>query len=289
MMLWRWWRALWQPTLADIRLLVSDVDGTLVIGEETLPDSTAELLRSLHRCGVQLALASARPYPSLAALVRQAHVSAWIISLDGALLHAPDGELRFSVPFPAEILRSLVELAGHYAVHYATFTPEGLYRMADVHIPSYLDDPLLPRFQAQLLADFFRHPAVLFCLSGPQAHALGFVQAVESLPRRIRRHLSIAAVESASQPGLTVVEIRMRAAHKGTAAQALQKLLGIPRRATLAVGDYRNDLSLFAIAGLRVAMADAVAELRSKADWITERPATERGIDDVLRRLLQEC
>ncbi len=285
-MLHRFWRRLFRPHVRELRLLISDVDGTLVAGSEHLPASTAKLLRELAQCGFHLAFASARPYPSLAELARRAELPAWIISLDGALLHAPDGSLHFAATFPQELLQALLELASHYSVHYAVFTPEGIVHTTAVHIPSYLDDPALARQHGRLIADFLQQPAVLFCLSGSQHHSLGFVRAVEKLPARLRRRVTIAVVESVSHPGTTLVEIRLREAHKGTAARALQQRLGLPRRACLAIGDYRNDLPLFAVCGFRVAMADAVAELRSQADWVTSRPATEHGIDEVLLRLL---
>lgn len=287
----QWWQRLLRrpPTLAEIRLFISDVDGTLVTGEEGLPDPVAERLCRLSGCGLECAFASARPYPSIARLAHQARVPAWIISLDGALLHDPTGIVRYAATLPRELLEQLLELASHYAIHYASFTPAGLLQMADVHLPSYLDDPLLERSPARLRRDFVEKPCVLLCFSGAQPHAMGFVQAVDSLPRSARRQLSIAVVESISVPGTTLVEIRLRQAHKGTAARALQHLLGVTPRQTLAVGDYRNDLPLFAACGLRVAMADAVAELRSKADWITSRPAAERGIEEVLDLLLSAC
>ncbi|MCS7169322.1 MAG: Cof-type HAD-IIB family hydrolase [Candidatus Kapabacteria bacterium] len=284
-----WWTKLFRQsrTFPASRLLISDVDGTLLAGEEQLPKSTAELLRALHSRGVQIALASARPHPSIAAIAQQARIPAWIISLDGAFLHSPAGELRFALSFSTELLHRILDTASHYAVHYAAFTPEGIVQTEHVHIPSYLDDPMLPRIPGQLLQDFLQRRVVLLCFSGSQAHSLGFIRAIEQLPRNSRRQLSMAAVESASLPGTTLVELRMHNAHKGTAARALQQQLGLPRRATLAVGDYRNDLPLFDACGFRVAMADAVAELRSKADWVTERTAAERGIDEVLQLLLK--
>jgi len=285
-----WWSSLFRRprSLADIALLISDVDGTLVSGEEAMSESTAQLLRAVHARGVQIALASARPYPSLAQLASQAQLPAWIISLDGALLHDPSGTLRFAAALPEWLLQRLLDIASHYAVHYACFTPQSLIQTSAPHIPSYLDDPLLERRQAQLLRDFLQEPSVLFCVSGPQPHIVGFLQAVERLPYSERKHLRIAATESIRLPGIILVEIRLHKAHKGTAARALQQLTGCSVRQTMAIGDYRNDLPLFAVSGLRVAMADAVAELRSKADWVTTLPATEHGVEEVLQRLLRE-
>ncbi|GBD07026.1 Putative phosphatase [bacterium HR21] len=285
--LWRRWKFR-KGLPASIRLVISDVDGTLVSGEEPIPASTAALLRGLEQAGLHFALASARPYPSIAHLAQHAGLAAWIISLDGALLHSPTGELLFAAAFPEELLDSLLELGSHYRLEYAAFTPEELLSTPGVHIPSYLDDPGLRRRIVQLRRDFFQSPVVMLWVSAPHPQAAGFLKALDQLPRPLRRQLTLAAAESTSLPGTTLLELRMRTADKGTAAEVLRRHLRLPRSALLAVGDFRNDLPLFRVCGYRVAMADAVAELRSQADWVTSRPASERGIEELLL-LLQEA
>ena len=284
--LWRRWK-LRGEFPATIRLLISDVDGTLIGDEEAIAPSTAELLRSVNQAGIALALASARPYPSITRLIRSAALSAWVISLDGALLHSPEGELLFAAQIPGELLEHILELGSHYHAEYAAFTPTEVVLTAAAHIPSYLDDPGLPRRTAQLRRDFLQEPVVMLIVSAPHPQALGLLKSLEHLPRSLRRQLSAAAVESSSSPGTTLIELRLRHADKGTAAEALRRHLGLPRSALMAVGDFRNDLPLFRVCGYRVAMADAVAELRSQADWVTSRPASERGIEELLLRLLE--
>jgi YrbI family 3-deoxy-D-manno-octulosonate 8-phosphate phosphatase len=86
---------------------------------------------------------------------------------------------------------------------------------------------------------------------------------------------------------LGVRHVRDGAADKGAAVAALQRELGCRRDATLYVGDDLNDLPAFAVAGVRVAVADAAVEVRAAADWVT-RAAGGRGalreiVDAVLR------
>jgi Cof subfamily protein (haloacid dehalogenase superfamily) len=284
----RWWyRLRYGRSLAHVRLVVSDVDGTLVSLGESLPNSTATLLQQLRSRGIELAFASARPYPGIHRLLHSAGIAAWIISLDGALTHTPTGEVAAALGFPHPVLESILELASHYDIHYAAFTPHELLYTPRAHIPSYLDDPGLARRELQLRSTLFEHPVVLLLCSGAAPQVTGLLKALERLPRPQRRQLQFGVTESFSMPGTLLLEIRLRTAHKGTAAQFLMRRLGIAPWQVLAIGDYRNDLPLFQVSGWRVAMADAVAELRSQADWITQRPASEYGIEEVLQRLLQ--
>ena len=57
-------------------------------------------------------------------------------------------------------------------------------------------------------------------------------------------------------------------ANKGTGMLALAELLGVPREATMAVGDADNDLPMLRGAGLGVAMGNANERVRAAADVV---------------------
>ena len=57
-------------------------------------------------------------------------------------------------------------------------------------------------------------------------------------------------------------------ANKGTGMLALAELLGVPREATMAVGDADNDLPMLRDAGLGVAMGNANERVRAAADVV---------------------
>ena len=74
-------------------------------------------------------------------------------------------------------------------------------------------------------------------------------------------------------------------AHKGYALELLQEHLGIPPEATLAFGDYNNDLEMLDRAGFSYAMANAHPNVLQKARFQT-RSNDEGGVEYVLEQLL---
>ncbi|BBM06117.1 hypothetical protein HAALTHF_47860n [Vreelandella aquamarina] len=75
------------------RLIVSDLDGTLLGSDHRLHDSTIEVLQELVRQGHHLALASGRHYHDMRVFRDELGVPAHLISTNGAYTHDPDGGL----------------------------------------------------------------------------------------------------------------------------------------------------------------------------------------------------
>ena len=64
-------------------------------------------------------------------------------------------------------------------------------------------------------------------------------------------------------------EILPKGANKGSSLAKLTELLHLDMRKTIAVGDYNNDVSMIHQAGMGIAVANAVEEVKAVADYIT--------------------
>jgi Cof subfamily protein (haloacid dehalogenase superfamily) len=79
-------------------------------------------------------------------------------------------------------------------------------------------------------------------------------------------------------------EILPKGMHKGVALSVLSKHLGIDTAKTVAIGDYNNDIGMLRSAGVGVAVANAVPEVKAAANYITvsnEEHAIARVISDI--------
>ena len=79
-------------------------------------------------------------------------------------------------------------------------------------------------------------------------------------------------------------EILPKGVHKGVALSVLAKHLGIDAAKTVAIGDYNNDIGMLRAAGVGVAVANAVPEVKAVADVVTvsnEEHAIARVIADI--------
>ena len=82
-----------------------------------------------------------------------------------------------------------------------------------------------------------------------------------------------------------MVRTARRRSLAGGTRQALAQSCGVPLDATAAIGDQRNDMAMFARAGLSIAMAQAPDEVRAAADHVTasnEDDGVAKAIDTIL-------
>ena len=83
------------------------------------------------------------------------------------------------------------------------------------------------------------------------------------------------------------VEVYSKDASKGRAIAELARHLGIRKEEIACIGDGENDLSMFEAAGLKIAMGNAVEELKKQADHVTASNACDgaaKAVEWILKR-----
>ena len=98
---------------------------------------------------------------------------------------------------------------------------------------------------------------------------------------RFRAFPGIEAVQGAPDN----VEVSAAGVDKGTALLALADRLGIPREATLAIGDSDNDRAMLARAGVAAVMANSLPEIRALGDIVSTCDNDHDGVAELFERL----
>jgi HAD superfamily hydrolase (TIGR01484 family) len=85
-----------------IRLVVSDVDGTLINGAKKLTDATIAAVKRLHEAGLHFTISSARPAAGLRDFISALAITSPVSSFNGALIVLPDLTPIRSIPLQPE-------------------------------------------------------------------------------------------------------------------------------------------------------------------------------------------
>ena len=264
------------------RLIVADVDGTLLDSRHRLPERVAAAVRATQGRGLAFALATGKMLPSVRSLVEAMALHGPQITLNGAaLVLAESGEPLTYIPLRPEDRRLAIETVRAAA-------PDVLithFTLDDILLDQP-DHPLLPvllsygektiRPVPSLLAEDLP-PAAKILLVGthPQLRELRAI-VTPILAERV-----IVTTTAAD-----FLEFFNLGAGKGHGLDALLAALQIPSEAVIAIGDGENDLPLFARAGLSVAMGNASEQVRSAADLVIG-VNDDAGVADFLDELLR--
>ncbi|HEY1390243.1 MAG TPA: Cof-type HAD-IIB family hydrolase [Ktedonobacterales bacterium] len=264
------------------RLVVLDVDGTLLDSQHRLPERVAAAIRATRRHGLAVALATGKMLRSVRPLIEAMDLRGPQITLNGAaLVLAETGEPLVYHPLREEDRHAAIELTRASA-------PDVLitHFMLDAILVDQPDHPLLPVLLSYGEKQITPVPSLLADDLPPAAKILlvGAHERLGDLRRVVTPVLEPRLIVTTTAADF--LEYFDPAAGKGNGLAALLDLLKLPHEAVIAVGDGENDLPLFEHAGLSVAMGNASAAVQQAADLVIGGNDAA-GVADFLDDLLQ--
>ena len=111
-----------------------------------------------------------------------------------------------------------------------------------------------------------------------------FFHSVKEAQQYLPRFTAIEGVEVV-QGAPDNIEVTAAGVNKGESLLALADHLGIPREATLAVGDSENDRAMLEKAGIAAVMANGMEHIRKLADIVSENDNDHDGVAEIFARL----
>jgi HAD superfamily hydrolase (TIGR01484 family) len=260
-----------------IRLVATDLDGTIVRSDGTISARTADALRAAEERGLAVVLVTGRPPRWMAEVAEATGHTGVAICANGALLYDLHTEtiVREQLLDPEQL--RLIATRLREAVPGLLFAVE--YGMDFAHEPGYEHgweigvpevrigppDTILDRPAAKLLA---RHPTL---------------HPDELLALAVRLLGGAATVTHSSTRAL--LEISAYGVTKASALATLAETAGIAPDEVIAFGDMPNDLAMLAWAGHSVAVANAHPDVLASADEVTASNDAD-GVALVVERLL---
>jgi Cof subfamily protein (haloacid dehalogenase superfamily) len=261
-----------------IRLLVSDVDGTLVRADKSLAPATIAAVERLRHAHVAMTLISARPPSGILPLARALGLDTPIGAFNGGTIVAPDGSIVAAYRLDAEVSRTaiaLVEASGASPWAFA----DGQWFARDADNPHNNSERRAAMIEPLITGDFAAlHGRIDKIVGVSDDPAL-----IAKLEADAQAALGDGAMVSCSQT--YYCDITHRQANKGDGIVALTKAIGVPLTETAAIGDMPNDIPMLTLAALGIAMGQAPDAVKAVAREVTSSNE-EDGVAAAITRFL---
>ncbi len=245
-----------------IRLVVSDVDGTLVTPDKRLTDASIRAVRRLHESGIGFTVASSRPPFGMRRLVEALSLRLPIGVFNGAAIVNPDLSAIEQHLVAAEATRRSIDVFARYGAAVWLFTDEAWLAQDAASAYVALEEKTI-EVAPQIVDDFgpYLTSTAKIVGSGTDFTRLSAAEAA------LREALGAAACVMRSQP--FYVDVTAPDLDKGRVVDALARSLGIRRNEIAVLGDMDNDVPMFRQAGLAIAMGNASPAVQQAAHCIT--------------------
>lgn len=263
---------------SNIKLIVSDMDGTLLNSQHEVSQQFFELFKKLREKNILFAVASGRQYYSLMERMEPIKDDLIYIAENGAIVMEEE-EQKFIRPIEPGMVKKLVEkikkldnkylvLCGRKQAYIESTAPEFMKPFLE-HYEKYEVVEDLLKVEDDIILK------VTICdLAGAEKNSLPHVKHFE---KDLQVKLS----------GKIWIDFNAKDAQKGNALKAVQEQHNISKEETMAFGDYLNDIELFEHAGIGYAMENAHPDVKKAAEFTT-KSNDDNGVEAVLEEMLAQ-
>lgn len=267
---------------SSIRLLATDIDGTLLNPQFQISDGDLAALRRAHGAGIEIVLVTGRRHTFALPIAKQLGFDLWLISSNGAVTRSLSGETFHRDMMPAESCRQLCgamqEFRGNTVLTFDKETKGAivLERLDELgaSIRRWLEKNMefiefVVPIENALLADPVQ---AMFCGTVARMSA-----ALKALERAQMEGLVTILRTEYPERDLSMIDVLNAGCSKGHALERWATYRGYRREEVMAVGDNHNDVEMLEFAGHPVIMGNACEELRGRG-WRVTRGNHECGV-----------
>src|ERR1700726_1996473 len=246
-----------------IRLVIADVDGTLVTQEKVLTQRAAQAVSRLREAGIQFTITSGRPPRGMAMLIDPLKLTQPLAAFNGGVLIQPDLKTVVDQKFlPAGVPETVIAAIEGHGLDVWLYTDIGWY-VRDANAPHVAREQWTVKFPPTVVKTFDG-------LLGRVAKIVGVSDDLERVAKCEKdvqeaggTHISAAR----SQP--YYLDVTHPQANKGEVVLSLSRLLNIPTEEIATIGDMPNDVLMFKKSGVSIAMGNASPEVQASATYVT--------------------
>ncbi len=243
------------------KLIAFDVDGTLLTSSHAVSTLTRQALGQLAHDDHYVLLATARPPKSVAEIAAQLGIDHTIsIALNGAMI-IRDNKILWDVPMERFAVKEIIQESRQWGLHANLMA--GWDWLVEESGYWCEQEAAIVGFEPETVAD-------LTADSMPDAHKVLFMGNAEDIAayREWAECRSLPLSISLSKP--TYCEIVSADVSKAHALHQVAQMLEIPLSDVIAFGDGENDREIVEMAGIGVAMGNAMPEVLAVADLVTK-------------------
>ena len=246
----------------NIRLVIADVDGTLVTQDKLLTPRAIEAVKRLKDANIAFSITSGRPPLGMKMLIEPLGLTEPIAAFNGGVFVHPDLSVMAQSFVPSDIAAHIIQTITHHGLDCWVYTDhDWLVRNADA--PHVAREQWTVKFPPTVISDFSTHLDRVAKIVGVSDDYALVARCEADVQKEFGTHVSAAR----SQP--YYLDVTHPDANKGHVVTVLSHQLSIPPAQIATLGDMPNDVLMFEKSGLSIAMGNASPEVQKRANFVT--------------------
>ena len=286
-----------------IKLIASDMDGTLLNHNHKIPEENVKLINFAKNQGIEFVVATGRAYYEALPALNEENINCDVISFNGGIVYDKNGNIISITPMLPKDLYYTIEILKSFDISYQLYTKNTIYTTSiETDINAYIDlirsngyEPDVEHLRAEAqqklevgyITEVENIELYLNEKENPPIKIIAIsndISKLENAAKLLSENTSISVTSS----GANNIEIMHKNATKGTALKEIAKIYGINLENAVAIGDNLNDQAMLDIVGYSVAMKNGNIKLKEQAKYVTEKTNSEGGVADTIFKLIEQ-
>lgn len=274
--------------MKNIRLVASDLDGTLLNHKKEITPRLFDALEKLNALGIFFVPSTGRPFGTVPQAIKELPFLRYVITSNGAAIYdAAEKKNIIENHLTPDAVDAVIAIAKDLPVITEYFIDGKAY------IAQAIYDDLSPFDLTESHTAYIKNsriPVVDFWTEMQKNHAvlenINLVFCDMALRQETWDRLKATGLASITAATTKNIEITSLFATKAKALEKLCALLGLERENVLAMGDGDNDLPMIQFAGIGVAMANGEEHIKQAADLIAD-DCNDFGAAKILEKIIE--
>ena len=267
-----------RETARGIRLVVADVDGTLLTPDKVLTPRATAAVHAVIEAGIAFTITSGRPPLGMRVLIDALPLKHPISAFNGGLFVRPDLSIMRARRIPFQVVPPVIDTLTRGGLDVWIYTDTD-WRVRSRHGPHVDREEWTVKFPPTVVPAFSDAPDRVIKIVGVSDDAEMMARCAERVSRLFGQQVSAAL----SQP--YYLDVTHPQANKGEVVSILSTLLAIPTEHIATIGDMPNDVLMFERSGTSIAMANATRDVQRAATFVTSSN-TEEGFAHAVERFI---
>jgi Cof subfamily protein (haloacid dehalogenase superfamily) len=255
----------------QVKLIVFDIDGTLLDENHNLLAQTRKVLDQLKERGTPFTLATGKNWDSVQPLADELEIDAPIILANGTIVRKRNGEVLLKITLPVSATHKIIQICEEHGFDLSIYLDEEVFVKKINHNIALLNDygssSLIEVGDWRNIED--RLPNSIKC------HVIERKtrQKLFDLEKIVRAELGdeISCIHTLRE----MFEMLPKDASKANALAKVCDYMGLVRESVVTFGDGNNDIGMLTMSGIGITPANASMSPKANADLIV--PSNDRG------------
>jgi Cof subfamily protein (haloacid dehalogenase superfamily) len=267
------------------KLIAIDMDGTLLNSENKISERNKDILHRAAREGIHVVLSTGRILKSAQYYSKSIELKSPIVACNGAIVSSRDGkDIIYEKFIETQTSKKIIKLAEENNIYYRFYDRNTFYtKDTDKYILNFYDSYEDSFKKQEIDIRILKEPIELLTTGKLKIYKFVFIEENKDKLLDFRKKLEGIGGINVSSSWFNNIEVMGEGVSKGTGLKYLCEALNIDQSEIVAIGDNENDIPMFKLAGLAIAMKNGDEIIREYSHVITDTN-NEDGVANAIEK-----